>query len=208
MEKDLNEIELKALRLIRNALVHDGASPSVRELALALGYNSPRSAMLVANKLIEKGWVKRRDDNTLQILKVIREQKNHAYTVEVPLVGNVSCGTPLLAEENVEAFIPVSTSLAKPGGKYFFLRAVGDSMDEAGISDGDLMLVRQQPDAENGENVVALIDDAATVKQFHREKGLVVLKPQSSNRAHRPIIVTDNFIIQGVVKSVLPGNLY
>lgn len=103
---------------------------------------------------------------------------------------------------------PVSTSLANPGHKYFFLRAVGDSMDAAGIQDGDLMLVRQQPQAENGEKVVALINDEATVKEFHREREAVVLKPRSNNKKHRPIIVTDNFIIQGVVTSVVPARFY
>jgi repressor LexA len=203
-----NERELKALRFLRNAIVHEGYSPSVRDLAQALGYKSPRTAFLVLNSLIEQGWLKRRIDGELQLKRDMATSEDHARTIEVPLVGSVACGVPILAEENIEAHIPVSTSLVKPGHKYFFLRAVGDSMDAAGIHDGDLMLVRQQPQAENGEKIVALVNDEATVKEFYREREMVVLKPRSKNPKHKPIIVTDNFIIQGVVTSILPANLY
>ena len=204
MEQNLNETELKALRIIRNALVHQGTSPSVRGLAAALEYSSPRSAMLVINKLIAKGWVRRKDDSSLQLLKDLREQNNHAQTVEVPLVGDVACGAPLLAQENIEATIPVSRMLAKPGGKYFLLRARGDSMNAAGINDGDIMLVREQPTAENGQRGVAVIDDSATVKEFHREKDVIVLKPSSTNKDHKPFVLSNNFLIQGVVEATLP----
>jgi repressor LexA len=203
-----NEREFQALRFLRNAIVHEGYSPSVRDLARALGYKSPRTAFLVLNSLIEQGWLKRKGDGELQLKKDLTTAEDHARTIEIPLVGSVACGVPILVEENIEAYIPVSTSLAKPGHKYFFLRAIGDSMDAAGIQDGDLMLVRQQPQAENGENIVALINDEATVKEFHREKEMVILKPKSKNKKHKPIVVTDNFIIQGVVTSVLPAKFY
>jgi repressor LexA len=205
---DLTERELEAMRHLRNAIVHDGYSPSVRDLARVLGYKSPRTAFLVLAALIEKGWLKRRPDGSLQMRKDLAEADDHARTVEVPLVGSVACGTPVLAEENIEAYIPVSRSLAKPGSKYFLLRAKGDSMNEAGIDDGDLLLVRQQNHAENGEKVVALIDDEGTVKELQRGKDVVVLKPRSRNKKHRPIVVSENFIIQGVVMSVLPSNVY
>lgn len=205
MVRELKEIELKALRVIRNALVHDGYSPSVREVAEALGYRSPRSAMLVLNRLIEAEWIERRPDGALRILKDRPERESHARTVDVPLVGNVACGNPLLAEENIEAHIPVSRTLAKPGGKYFLLRARGDSMNAAGINDGDLLLIRQQSTAENGQAVVALIDEGATVKEFHREKDVILLKPRSKNKAHQPFILSENFVIQGVVMTTIPN---
>jgi repressor LexA len=206
-KEQLTEKEMQALRHLRNAIVHEGHSPSIRELAQALGYKSPRTAFLVLNALIERGWLKRRADGELQFKRELPGATDHARTVQIPLVGSVACGVPLLAEENTEAYIPVSTSLAKPGHKYFFLRAVGDSMNAAGIQDGDLMLVRQQPQAENGQKVVALINDEATVKEFHRQGDAVVLKPRSRNAKHKPIVVTDDFIIQGVVTSVLPAKL-
>lgn len=204
MEIDLTEKEIQALRTVRNAVVHGGLSPTVREVAKTLGFSSPRSAMLVINSLIEKGWLRRRDDNSLQILRDVLEQKNHAQTVDVPLVGNVACGAPLLAEENIEAVIPVSKSLARPGGKYFLLRAAGDSMNLAGIDDGDLVLVRQQTTADNGQKVVALINDEATVKEFHREKDVVLLKPRSRSKTHKPFVLSEHFLIQGVVVATLP----
>jgi repressor LexA len=208
IKQQITEKQLEALRFLRNAIVHDGYSPSIRDLAHALGYKSPRTAFLVLNDLIEHGWIKRNLDGNLQVKKDLPATRDNARTVEVPLVGNVACGAPFLAEENIEAHIPVSTDLAKPGGKYFLLRATGDSMNKAGIEDGDLMLVRQQPVAENGDRVVALINDEATVKELHREKGVVVLKPKSKNKTHRAIVLTDNFIIQGVVTSVLPASVY
>lgn len=204
----LSEKQLEALRYLRNAIVHQGWSPSVRDLAEELGYKSPRTAFLILHSLIEEGWVKRKADGELQLQKDLAMAEDHARTVEVPLVGSVACGSPMLAEENIEAYLPVSNRLAKAGSSYFLLRAAGDSMNDAGIDDGDLVLVRQQPQAENGDRVVALIDDKATVKELHREKGLVILKPRSRNKTHKPIILTDNFIIQGVVTSVLPANLY
>lgn len=203
-KEQFTEKELEALRFLRNEIVHRGDSPSVRDLARALGYSSPRTAFLILNALIERGWLRRKTNGDLQFLKDMPTADDHARTVSVPLVGNVACGAPLLAEQNVEAYIPVSTSLAKPGGKYFLLRAVGDSMDQAGIEDRDLVLVRQQPTADNGQRVVALIDDEATIKELHRERDVVILKPKSKRKEHKPIVLTDNFIIQGVVVSVLP----
>jgi repressor LexA len=209
MEKERQtEKELQALRFLRNAIVHQGRSPSVRDLARALEYKSPRTAFLVLQSLIEQGWVKRKAGGTLQLRKDLAESEDHARTVEVPLVGSVACGVPILAEENVEAHIQVSISLARAGHKYFLLRAAGDSMDDAGINDGNLVLVRQQASAQNGDVVVALIDDAATIKEFHREKDVVLLKPRSTNKQHRPIVLKENFLIQGVVTSVLRANLY
>ena len=118
--------ELQALRFLRNAIVHGGRTPSVRDLARALGYKSPRTAILVLQALAEKGWVRRKADGTLQLRKDLPEGEDHARTIGVPLVGSVACGLPLLAEENTEAFIPVSISLARPGNNYFLLRATGD----------------------------------------------------------------------------------
>jgi repressor LexA len=203
-KEQLSEREFEALRYLRNAIVHSGYSPSVRELAEVLGYKSPRTALLVLYSLIERGMIMRRPDGTLQLKRDLPAASDRARTVEVPLVGNVACGAPLLAEENVEAYIPVSTSLAKPGGRYFLLRAIGDSMNRAGIEDGDLVLVRQQSTAESGNRVVALIDDEATIKEFHRDKDVVVLRARSTTKTHQPIVLSTDFIIQGVVIAAIP----
>ena len=185
--------------------MHHGRAPSVRDLMIALGYKSPRSASLIINDLIEKGFLKRRSNGTMQFVKDLEPDFSHARTVKVPLVGTVACGSPIFAEENIDGMIPVSVDIARPGSKYFFLRALGDSMNEAGINEGDLVLVRQQPVAEDGDIVVALIDDEATVKELRRTKDALILKPKSSNKKHQPIILTDNFQIQGVVVTAVPN---
>ena len=187
----LSEKEILALKMIRNALMHGGRAPSVREVMKELGYKSPHELQVL----------KRRNDGRLQIIGDIEPNEAHARTIAIPLVGSVPCGQPLLAEENVEMMIPISTALARPPHQYFLLRAIGDSMDEKGIKSGDLVLVRQQPDAENGQSVVALIDDEATIKELHK----YALKPRSSNPAHKPIVLHDDFQVQGVVVTTIPN---
>lgn len=204
IDHKLKPKESEALKRIRNYFVHLGRLPSVRELTTALGYKSPRSGALIIDSLIKKGFLKKRPDGEIQLLRDINfNYQNHERTVNIPIVGRIACGLPLLAEENVEAMIPVSTKLAHPGSRYFLLRAVGDSMNEAGINDGDFVLVRQQQTANDGDIVVALIDDEATIKEFHRKKDVVILKPRSSNKTHQPIILTSNFMIQGVVVTTI-----
>ena len=202
--ENLNKKELEAVKYIRNCLAH-GQSPSVRDLQDVLKYGSPRSAALILNSLIGKKIIKRRPNGGLQLIKDIGGTEDNARTVEVPLVGSVACGTPILAEENIEANISVSEDLAKPGSRYFLLRAAGDSMDRAGIKDEDIVIIRQQPTANNGEKVVALIDGEATIKEFYQKDGFVILKPNSSNPIHQPIILKEDFIIQGIVVATLPN---
>lgn len=193
----------EALRHIRNIVMHQGRVPSVRDLMNVMLYKSPRSAMLLLEELEEKSFLEKKKDGGYRLLKDL-EESNVARTVTVPLVGIVPCGAPLLAEENIEAWIPVSISLARPGGKYFLLQAQGDSMNEAGIDDGDLILVKQQPTAENGQKVVALIDDEATVKEFQKKGDVVALLPRSSNPKHKPIILEYEFQVQGIVIAAIP----
>lgn len=201
MELSVKQIE--ALKHIRNRIAHAGHPPSVRELQVLLGYLSPRSAALILEQLAELGFLRRGTDGKLRLLRDLPGDRAHGRTVEVPLVGSAPCGSPLLAEQNVEAHIPVSVRLARPPHRYFLLRAVGKSMDRAGINDGDLVLVRQQPTAENGDRVVALIDDEATIKEFHRKGDAVLLLPRSSKK-FSPIVLTTDFQVQGVVQATIP----
>jgi len=159
--------------------------------------------MLLLEELDEKGFLEKKQDGGYKLLKDL-EGSHMARTVTVPLLGTVTCGAPMLAEENIEALIPVSISLARPGGRYFLLRAQGDSMNEAGITDGDLILVQQQPIADNGQKVVALIDDEATVKEFQKRGDVVSLLPRSNNPKHTPIILEYEFQVQGIVIAVIP----
>lgn len=203
-EKPLSRKEIDAIRHIRNALVHFGQAPSVRDLQRLLGYRSPRSAADILDRLTERKIIRRRADGKLQLLEDPEEQRQHAQTIDVPLLGSIACGVPFIVEENAEAMIPVSVRLVQPPHRYFLLRAVGDSMDDADIQDGDLVLVRQQPNAKNGERVVALIDNEATIKCFRRTDGAVILSPRSTNKNHQPIVLTEDFQVQGVVIASIP----
>jgi repressor LexA len=197
--------DLKGYGFIRNEVAHNGATPSLREIMRAVGYNSPRSVQLMLRRLHERGLIYYIDGKvTLRRGKGAPSER----TVEVPLVGSVACGTPSLAEQDPEALIHLSTQIARPGHEYFLLRAQGTSMNKSGIKDGDLVLVRQQSTAEEGEKIVALINDDATIKLFHREGDVVVLRPNSSDKKHKPIILSEDFIIQGVVAAVLPQSIY
>jgi len=204
---NLNQNELKALRFIRNSLIHLDRSPSVRDIMNDLEYKSPRSATLIIDSLIEKGFLKKDSSKKLKLIKEPDEYKLHTKTVEVPIVGSAPCGYPFLAEQNIKMTVPVSMDLAKPPFHYFLLRAVGDSMNRRGINDGNLILVRQQPTADSGEVVVALIDDEATIKEFYQNDDTVALMPKSTNNEYKPIIVANGFQIQGVVVKTLE-NIY
>lgn len=203
VKDDLTNNELEAIRHIRNAFVHKGEAPSVRDLMKDMEYSSPRSAALIIDSLIAKKYLQRKGDGSLQLIRNINDE-HREQTIEVPLIGTVACGTPILAEENLEANVPVSIKLAPITQKHFLLRAKGDSMNLRGINDGDLVLVRQQSTANNGDLVVALIDDEATIKEFHHMKEAIILKPRSKNKDHKPIILTNDFKIQGKVVTTIP----
>ena len=200
---DFTPKQLEAVRCIRNSMVRQGRTPSVRELMSALDYKSPRSAQDILEQLEEKGVIMKLRSGHYQLLVDPVLTGAHAQTVDVPVLGSVACGKPILAEENIEGYIPVSTAIAKPGARHFFLHAYGDSMNQAGIQEGDIVLVRQQSTANEGERVVALIDNEAMIKEYRRSNGVVVLMPRSSNPKHKPIIVTDDFQVQGVVAAVI-----
>jgi repressor LexA len=202
---NLSDKDKKAFALIRNKIIHYGKSPTLSEINEVTGGKSPRSASLVVDRLIEAKMIKK-EGRTLKLVGTHSTQS--ISTINIPLVGSVACGMPIFAEENIETLIPVSTALAKTGSKYFILRAKGTSMNNAGINDGDLLLVRQQETADDGQKVVALINDEATVKILEKGNGVVILRPKSKDKSHKPIILTNNCTIQGVVVAVLPGNLY
>jgi len=199
----ITDKELEAFRVIRNSILHKGRAPLIRELMKELRYSSPRSVSYVLEKLEAKGYISRPGRGQIRLKTDLPGTDSHAQTVNVPLVGSAPCGTPVFAEENIECTYPVSTALARKPHRYFLLRATGDSMNEKGIQDSNLVLVRQQPTAENGDTVVALIDGQATIKEFHRQSQAVVLKPKSTNKQHQPIILTSDFQILGVVQSIL-----
>lgn len=201
INRNVTPQERKTLDFI-SKLTREGTPPSVRRIAEYMGYKSTRSVSVIIQSLVEKNLLAKRPDGKPRLIEDV--ENNELMTANIPLVGNVPCGQPLLAVENTEAVIPVSRNLVKNPNDYFILRATGDSMDEAGIQDGDLMLIKQQPTACEGDRVVALINEEATVKTIHFGTNAAVLQPRSSNREHQPIIVEDNLTIQGIVTAVIP----
>jgi repressor LexA len=211
MSKYLNESDKKAYLFIRNRLIHGDKYPTLREINEVTKRTSPRSAVLTQERLMEAGLLKR-VGKKIQLTSQSLEDNKSVTTRDVPLVGTVPAGIPMLAEENIEATIAISTAIAKPNATYFLLRVSGTSMNlakvnGAHINDGDIVLVRKQETADDGEIIVALINDEATVKVLERKKGVVILKPRSSD-PHKPIVLTDSCMIQGVVVGVLPSDLF
>lgn len=195
--------DLLGYSFIRSEIVHSGITPSLRAISKAVGYSSPRSAQLLLSRLKQKGLIREKNGSIALASKQASEATER--TVDVPLVGSIACGAPSLAEQDVEGVVAISTKIAKPGHAYFILRAQGDSMNRAGINDRDFVLIRQQPIAHAGDKIVALINDEATIKEFRPEKNAIVLMPKSTNSKHRPIILTEDFQIQGVVVTVIPN---
>lgn len=200
----ISDKETQALREIRSSIINSGRCPSLRDLMDTLGYRSPRSAALVVNKLISKGILRRNQSGNLQLVRDV-DDKSNVRTVDIPLVGTVSCGLPMFAEENIQAKFPVSLKLARPPHKYFLVRAKGDSMNEKKINDGDFVLVRKQFNAENKDTVVVLVDNEATIKEYSASQDAIVLKPRSRNKNHKPIVVSKDFQVQGIVVATIPN---
>ena len=178
-----------------------GFPPSVREIGSAVGLASPSTVHMHLKVLQERGLIRRdskkprtievvNDDNTQHLATVTQDANNNVITL--PIVGNVAAGTPILAEQNIEDSITLPTSIVGDSSS-FVLKVRGQSMINAGIFDGDYVIVREQHDAHDGEIVVALIDESATVKTFYREKDQIRLQPE--NDAMNPIYVKDASII-------------
>ncbi len=146
--------------------------------------------------------------NTESLIKEIIKEKEQIspYSKEIigiPLVGSAPCGEPFLGETNTEEVIMVEKSKIRPGFNYFILRAIGDSMNKAGINDGDLVLCRQQLKADTGDRVVALLGDNVTIKIYDKKDGRRILLPKSTNIIHKPIIPNENDSVQGIVQEVI-----
>lgn len=127
-------------------------------------------------------------------------------TLRVPFFANLaSCGGPNMSDAHIDDYVDVDARLAKPGHQYYLVRADGDSMNQAGINSGDLVLVRVQNHADTGQKVVACLAEGTTIKEFQRQGDYVVLMPRSTNPDHKPIVLTDNAEIQGVVVATIPS---
>ena len=197
---DISNNEQRVYSFISEYSHNFGYSPTLQEIQEQLGFRSLTSIQRAIKSLEEKKYIKR-DKHKQRGITVTNQT---VKTVSVPLVGTVACGTPILANENIEGFIATDSGFIKDDlTKYFYLRARGDSMNKAGIDDGDLILIHKQNQAKNGDIVVALLDDSATIKTFKKQNGCVTLEPKSYNTSHHPIILREDFLIQGVMAKVV-----
>lgn len=191
--ESINETQKKVFEYIKKVISERGLAPSVREIGAAVGLKSTSTVQYNLNALEMAGYIER-DAN---LKRTIRIAGVGLKTVPVPLLGTVTAGKPILATEQIEEYIPVAM---RKTGNYFALHVRGDSMINAHILDGDIVIVEQTPVAENGEIVVALIEDEATVKRFYKEKDHFRLQPENDN--YEPIIV-ENLALLGKVVTVI-----
>lgn len=185
------------LEYIKETILKKGYPPAVREICEAVKLKSTSSVHSHLETLEKNGYI-RRDPTKPRTIEIIDDCFNLARreVVNVPLIGTVAAGTPLLAQENIETYFPIPSELL-PNKEIFMLKVKGDSMIEAGIFNGDLILVEKTNTAENGEIVVALLDDSATVKRFYREDGRYRLQPE--NASMEPIFVDEVQILGKVI---------
>lgn len=207
----LGKRQVEIYDYIRSYTDEHGYPPSVREIGSAVGLASPSTVHMHLKVLEERGLI-RRDSKKPRTIEVMGKQDQPEASglaevsqdldrnvISLPLVGRVAAGVPILAEQNVEERMALPTSIVGDGSS-FVLRVRGDSMVNAGIFDGDYIVVAEQSDAHDGEIVVALIDDSATVKTFYREKDRIRLQPEND---HMAPIYADNPKILGRVTALI-----
>ena len=198
----ISKKQSEILEYIKNEILNRGFPPSVREICEAVNLKSTSSVHSHLETLEKNGYI-RRDPTKPRAIEIVDDNFNlvRRETVNVPIIGKVAAGQPLLAVENVEGYFPIPAEYM-PNSKTFMLVVQGDSMINAGILNGDYVIVEQQTTAENGQKVVALIDDSATVKTFYKENGFIRLQPE--NDSMDPILVSpdQSFQILGRVIGV------
>lgn len=189
------------LDFIKNEILNKGYPPSVRDICEAVRLKSTSSVHAHLETLEKNGYI-RRDPTKPRAIEIIDDNFNltRREVVNVPLVGTVAAGQPLLAVENVDSYFPIPAEYL-PNKQTFMLKVKGDSMIKAGILNGDDVIVVEQNTARDGDIVVALIEDSATVKTYYREDGYIRLQPE--NDTMDPIIVEDNLTILGRVIGVM-----
>jgi len=204
MNTDISEKQKKIFDFITDYISDSGYHPTVREIASAIGLSSSATVHAHLSKLEKAGYIKRGKGSSRSI-EIIRDQYKNRLIVEetnnnivlLPVVGNVAAGKPIMAEENIEEYFPVTNDFVNDFNDVFMLKVKGDSMINAGILDRDYIIVRKQNIAKNGEIVVALIEDEATVKRFLKTDKVIKLIPE--NDYMKPIILKEVNIVCKVI---------
>jgi len=205
MNADISDKQKKILDFINNYIKESGYPPTVREIASAIGLSSSATVHAHLSKLEKLGYI-RRGKGSSRSIEILKNQFTGSSSTEneltnnivlIPVVGNVAAGKPILAQENIEEYFPVTNDFISEFNNVFMLKVKGDSMINAGILDRDYIIVRKQNIAKNGEIVVALIEDEATVKRFLKTDKVIKLIPE--NDFMKPIIVKEVEIIGKVI---------
>lgn len=193
----ITDKQREILEYIKETILKKGYPPAVREICEAVRLKSTSSVHSHLEQLEKNGYI-RRDPTKPRTIEIIDDTFNLARreVVNVPLLGTVAAGAPILAQENIENYFPIPVEML-PNKEIFMLKVKGDSMIDAGIYNGDRVIVAKADTARNGEIVVALVDDSATVKTFYKEKGRFRLQPQ--NASMDPIILDEVHILGKVI---------
>lgn len=201
MFEELNQKQVEILLFIKSEIERQGYPPSVREICKGVKLKSTSTVHGHLEKLEKKGFI-RKDATKPRAIEIIDKNNNHLLktkkTVDIPIIGRVTAGTPILAVENIEDSFPVPYEMVKDY-EAFMLKVEGESMVDAGILDGDYVLVKKQETADDGEIVIALLNDEATIKRFFKEENKIRLQPE--NKFMEPIY-TKNIDITGIVTGV------
>jgi repressor LexA len=193
---DLTKRQKEIFDFIRRYASRYGYPPTVREIGKAVGLHSSSTVHAhLAN--LEKVGLLRRDPTKPRAIELLVDRAKRAVRGPgLPVIGHVAAGEPVLAEENIEEYVQLPSAIGGEQGDYI-LRVKGDSMQDAGILEGDYVVVSAADDADNGEIVVALLEDEATVKRFYREKDRIRLQP--ANKAYKPIRTRDASVLGRVI---------
>lgn len=193
MAGKITQKQEEILNYIKNEILERGFPPAVREICQAVHLKSTSSVHSHLESLEKNGYI-RRDPTKPRAIEILDESFNllRKEMVNVPVVGTVAAGQPILAEQNIDSYFPIPAEYM-PKEQSFILKVKGDSMINAGIFNGDSVLVKQQTTAENGDMIVAMIEDSATVKTYYKENGHYRLQPENDTMA--PIIVEDLQIV-------------
>lgn len=189
----ISDKQRQILEYIKDQILEKGYPPAVRDICQAVSLKSTSSVHAHLETLEKNGYI-RRDPTKPRAIEILDDEFNigRREISSIPVIGRVAAGTPILAEQNIEDYFPIPADMA-PNSRCFALKVQGDSMINIGINDGDYVFVRETKSADNGDLVVALVDDSATVKNFYKENGHIRLQPQNDNM--EPIIVQDCMIL-------------
>ena len=193
----LNEKELEILRFVKDCIERDGYAPAVRDICHALGIRSTSTVHGYLHRLNEKGYLQLASRKSRALRLESNGEEGGEQTRRVAILGRVTAGAPILAIENYDGYVDFPTVMTRGRSNLFALRVMGESMIEAGILNGDIVIVESMQYADDGDIVVAMIEDEATVKRFFRDNGRIRLQP--ANSAMKPIYAPEVTVLGKVI---------